>query len=125
MNKKPAGTPVKFIDTELFIIHSLRFGVYMSAGIIAFGLILLFVSGDSGYPVNIYPTSILVLSSGILQFKASAIISLGLVLLIATPVFRVAASVLLFLIEKDRLYTIITLSVLAILLTSFIVGRSM
>ncbi|MBT9252790.1 MAG: DUF1634 domain-containing protein [Brockia lithotrophica] len=42
-----------------------------------------------------------------------AIIALGLVLLIASPVIRVAASVFLFLREGDRLYAGITLSVLA------------
>lgn len=48
---------------------------------------------------------------------------LGLVVLLATPVARVATSVLAFALERDRLYTVITLIVLAVLLTSLFVLR--
>lgn len=123
MSKEPASQS-NSMDAELFISYSLRFGVYLSAAVIAIGLILLFFSGSSGYPVDVFPTSVAALWLGIVLFKASAIITLGLLLLIATPVFRVAASVLLFLVEKDHLYTIITLFVLAILLISFMIGKA-
>ncbi len=43
---------------------------------------------------------------------------LGLVVLLATPVARVGASVLAFTLEGDRLYAAVTLAVLLILLTS-------
>jgi uncharacterized membrane protein len=46
------------------------------------------------------------------------IAQLGLVVLIATPVLRVAASCLAFALEGDRLYAALTLAVLAILLVS-------
>jgi uncharacterized membrane protein len=46
---------------------------------------------------------------------------LGLVVLLATPVARVGASVLAFLLEGDRLYALITGIVLAVLLTSIFV----
>ena len=48
----------------------------------------------------------------------------GLSLLIATPVVRVAVSIAVFLLEKDRKFVIITLLVMAILLFSmFVVGN--
>lgn len=47
----------------------------------------------------------------------------GLVVLVATPVVRVAASVVGFALEGDRLYTGITLVVLTILLTSLFLIR--
>ena len=46
------------------------------------------------------------------------IAQLGLVVLVATPVVRVAASVAAFALEGDRLYTAITVAVLGILLAS-------
>lgn len=46
------------------------------------------------------------------------IAQLGLLVLIATPVVRVAASIVAFLLEGDRLYAGITLVVLVILLVS-------
>jgi uncharacterized membrane protein len=52
-----------------------------------------------------------------------AISQLGLLVLLATPVTRVAASVIGFALEGDRLYTAITLAVLAILLVSILVLR--
>jgi uncharacterized membrane protein len=48
---------------------------------------------------------------------------LGLLVLVATPVVRVGASVAAFALEGDRLYAAITLVVLAILLTSLFVVR--
>ncbi len=47
----------------------------------------------------------------------------GLVVLVATPVARVAASVVGFVLEDDHLYAAITLVVLAILLTSLLLLR--
>jgi len=46
------------------------------------------------------------------------IAQLGLLVLIATPAERVAASVIAFLLEGDRLYAGITFAVLVILLVS-------
>ena len=47
-----------------------------------------------------------------------AIIEIGLLLLIATPVMRVVFSMIAFALEKDRLYVALTLIVLVILLLS-------
>jgi uncharacterized membrane protein len=49
-----------------------------------------------------------------------AIAQLGLLTLLATPVARVATSVVAFASEGDRLYAAITLAVLAILLASIL-----
>jgi uncharacterized membrane protein len=43
------------------------------------------------------------------------VIQLGLLLLIATPVARVAFSVVAFVLQRDRIYVVITLLVLAVL----------
>ncbi len=49
-----------------------------------------------------------------------AIIDIGLLLLIATPVMRVVFSMVAFALEKDRLYVALTLIVLVILLLSLL-----
>ena len=51
-----------------------------------------------------------------------AFVSLGLLLLILTPVTRVGASILIFFALRDRLYMLITSTVFVLLLLSFIVG---
>jgi uncharacterized membrane protein len=52
-----------------------------------------------------------------------AIAQLGLLVLLATPIARVAVSVVAFALERDRLYAAITLAVLLILLASVFVLR--
>jgi uncharacterized membrane protein len=49
---------------------------------------------------------------------ASAIIQVGVLLLIATPVARVAFAVFGFAMERDRLYTLVSLAVLIILIVA-------
>jgi uncharacterized membrane protein len=51
----------------------------------------------------------------VLALRGRGIIQLGILLLILTPVIRVAFSVFAFWQQRDRLYTIITLIVLVIL----------
>jgi uncharacterized membrane protein len=53
-----------------------------------------------------------------IHLDARGLIQLGLLLLIATPVARVAFSVIGFALEKDRMYVVITLIVLALLIYS-------
>jgi uncharacterized membrane protein len=54
--------------------------------------------------------------------KPYAIIGFGTLLLIATPVLRVALSVVFFLVQRDWLYVGITVFVLAVLLLSLVAG---
>jgi uncharacterized membrane protein len=54
---------------------------------------------------------------------SASIIQLGLIFLIATPVARVIASVLVFLLKRDYLYVAFTLIVLGVLLYSLTGGR--
>src|SRR5450755_4106498 len=55
------------------------------------------------------------LAAGIGRGSADAIIELGILLLIATPIARVVFAVVAFAIERDRLYVAISLTVLAVL----------
>jgi uncharacterized membrane protein len=60
--------------------------------------------------------------AGALAFRGRSIIQLGLLLLIATPIARVAFSLVAFALERDRTYVVITAIVLTILLYSLISG---
>ena len=55
------------------------------------------------------------IAAGVLALDPPAIIQLGLVCLIATPVVRVAMSLVAFVLQRDRLYVMITAIVLALL----------
>ncbi|MCL1868032.1 MAG: DUF1634 domain-containing protein [Paludibacter sp.] len=58
----------------------------------------------------------------IAQFDGAAIIQLGVIVLIATPVLRVVMSLISFVIEKDKLYIAISAIVLIVILGNMIFG---
>jgi uncharacterized membrane protein len=107
---------------EIIIGTLLRTGVILAAAVVLFGGIVYLVRHGheaphyatfTGEPQSLKsPADIM---HGVMQFKAQAIIQLGLLLLIATPVARVAFSAVAFAIEHDRMYVVITLIVLVIL----------
>lgn len=60
---------------------------------------------------------------GLAELRPQAIAQLGLLVLVATPIMRVIASLVGFALERDRLHVAITVVVLAILLASALVIR--
>ncbi len=57
------------------------------------------------------------------SLRSEAIIQLGLLVLIAVPIFRVAVSIVAFLLKRDWLYSLVTLIVLAVLLFALLGGK--
>ena len=103
----------------------LQGGVLLSSAVIILGVILLpfHTGGLSPQRIETFPHTFGQLWPELAAFHPQAIIVLGLLLLIATPVMRVAASVVAFGLERDRRFVIITLIVLGILIASFFLGR--
>lgn len=64
------------------------------------------------------PTDFSGVLTGLADLRPIAIAQAGLLVLVLTPVVRVAASAVAFGLERDGMYTAITLAVLAILLVS-------
>jgi uncharacterized membrane protein len=60
---------------------------------------------------------------GLATLRPVAFLSLGLMILIATPAIRVLGSVIVFLWERDWRYAAITLLVLSVMITSVLLGR--
>jgi uncharacterized membrane protein len=114
-------------DVEKLIGRLLRTGVIL-ASIVAFigGIFYLNIYGkvQPQYHVFLGAAEPLRHMKGILQGVAqidgAAIIQLGVVILISTPIIRVAFSALAFLIEKDYKYVLITFIVLCVIMFSMI-----
>ena len=109
----------------------LRSGVMLSASVVAAGgiwYLIQYGTSPPGYQVfrgePEYLRHLRGIVSGIPGFHCRRMIQLGLVLLISTPVARVAFSVVAFLMQRDRTYVVITLIVLAVLLFSLWGARS-
>jgi len=107
----------------------LRTGVLLSAlFIIVGGTIHLVRYGLSapntlifhGQPSDLKHVSTIVRAA--LQFHASGLIQFGLLILIATPVARVVLSVFAFARQRDILYVVVALIVLALLVISMAKG---
>ena len=112
--------------TELVISNVLRGGVLFSALIISVGVVLFYArdaQSAHGLLDHPYPHSIGEVISGLAQSSPIAIIAVGLLLLLSTPVIRVAVSIFAFTLERDWRYVVITTLVLAILIASFLLGK--
>jgi uncharacterized membrane protein len=115
---------------EVIIGALLRTGVILAAAVVMFGAVVYLA--HHGHEVTDFSTfhgepealrSVTEIIRGALHFSGRAIIQLGLLILIATPVARVAFSAVAFAIERDFLYVWITLFVLGILLYSLFVSH--
>jgi uncharacterized membrane protein len=115
------------------ISNLLRVGVTTSLVLIVIGTLVSFVRhpADLNSPDELaslvrpgaaLPHSLSDVMMGLRELRGQAVVSLGLLVLIATPMMRVAVSILAFLREGDRLYTLITLAVLCLLLLSLALG---
>ena len=103
----------------------LRAGTLSSASVILLGGILYLARNGQERPdyrtFHGVPTQLHTLSgilSGAVHGQSLAIIQLGLLLLIATPIARVLFSVIAFLAERDYLYVAVSAIVLTVLLYS-------
>jgi uncharacterized membrane protein len=113
---------------ERVVANLLRGGVVLSAAVISIGAVGYLARHGRELPAYhaFQPAppeyrSVLEIVRGAMHGDFRAVIQFGLLLLIATPVARVAFSIAAFTAEKDRTYVWITTVVLAILLYSLIV----
>ena len=117
-------------NVEEWIGNLLRVGVTLAAAVVLLGGgIYLTRHGRTAPQYHVFrgePTDLRTISGIVkeaLAFQGRGLIQLGLLLLIATPVARVAFSVAAFAIERDRLYVVVTLIVLAVLVYSLAGGH--
>jgi uncharacterized membrane protein len=112
---------------EIILGNLLRTGVLLSAAVVFWGGCI-YLSRHAHEPANYRvfagePSefrSIPGVIRSVMNGRGRGWIQLGLLLLIATPIARVAFSIAGFALERDRLYVVFTLIVLAVLLYSLL-----
>lgn len=119
-------------DFQQLIGNLLRYGVWISLSIAFLGGIV-YLSNHGTETVNyaqfvendrsIFQVVASVLE-GVKIGQGESLIFLGIVMLFLTPVLRVVLSLFSFLLEKDYLYVVITLIVVAIIGMSIFLGFS-
>ncbi len=113
--------------TELFLGHLLRTGVIIAGSVVLAGAAIYLIrhglqSPDyhafRGEPADL--RTIRGIVGEMVHLRGRGVIQFGLLLLIATPIARVAFSVYAFARERDFRYVLITLLVLGLLLFSLL-----
>ncbi len=117
-------------DMQAVIGLVLRAGVIISMAIVILGAVIyLYRHGDTvtdysrfkGMPD--FMRTLSGITEGVFDFRGRAIIQAGIIMLIATPILRVAFSMVSFALEKDYLYVGISSLVLLIILVSMLSGN--
>ena len=121
--------PRRFDDERMEHIMGrlLQVGVLVASAVVLFGGVL-YVHAHAASPMDYrtfasepsalrHPAQLFRL---VAAGDAAAIVQLGILLLIATPIARVVFAVIGFAIERDRLYVAVSLIVLAVLLASLL-----
>jgi uncharacterized membrane protein len=145
MKAEPA-TPAPMADSNLrTVVHLeravslvLRIGVSLSCAVLTAGVVwTLSAAGSHRAAARALPAlrhgalrqpgwtnyrSVASVVSGVVHGRGPALVMAGVLLLIATPVLRVAVSVVGYALDGDRRFVVITTVVLAVLLGSFAIG---
>jgi len=116
-------------ELEIVVSTLLRAGLIISLGTVTAGLVVLFARHPAELlsPARFaaltargaeFPHTLSTLVAGIMKGDGQSVIATGLLLLILTPVMRVAVSFIEFLRAGDRAFSLITAGVLAVLVLS-------
>ncbi len=125
----------KVRSVEILISNLLRAGVILSMLTVLAGTVISFIHhpdyttskealASLTDPETKFPHSSAEVLAGVKEGHGQAIVIVGLVFLIATPVLRVAISIFAFMYQHDRAYVVITTVVLILLLASFALGKA-
>jgi len=128
------GDDNELAGIDALLSQVLRWGVLVSAAIIALGVALYIARGGAhavffaprGAPAtwNTDPQSLHVVLNGLTSAQPVAVTDLGLLLLMITPVVSVGIAVVAFAARRDWLYVAIAGFVFAMLLLGFAIGSA-
>ncbi|HEX5745968.1 MAG TPA: DUF1634 domain-containing protein [Archangium sp.] len=127
------GLAREAVGPEVLISQLLRLGVLLSLSLVSAGMVLTFFhhpdyfSSTQALQRLTAPEHTLHSLDGVLAgveaIRGQALVMVGLLVLMATPVLRVALSLLLFSRQRDRIFVGVTSVVLGLLLLSFLLGK--
>lgn len=117
--------------------HYLIWSVVVSIVVIAFGTTEYIFTGSTGYiklpaliliktsgiTPGVFPHFVPSIIGGVIQFKSFAIIQLGVLILLLTPLGRIFLQIFIFVKEKDRAFISIAATVFFILVLSLYISK--
>lgn len=131
----PSDAARRTRQMESLVRRVLQVGLLASMVLVLIGMLLFgavhpfFFTSSESLPALVesgakFPHTLGDVASAASHFSAEGIIAAGLLVLITTPVVRVALSVVGFSLQRDWVYVGLTALVLLVLLGSFLVGKA-
>jgi uncharacterized membrane protein len=135
---EPKATTASLSDAtaspELLISALLRYGVLSSLALVALGMLLTFFHHPDYFssaealhrltaPENA-PHQLSDVTAGVMTAHGQAFVMVGLLVMMAIPVLRVAFSLRIFRLQRDWAFVALTSMVLVLLICSFILGKA-
>lgn len=100
---------------ELLIARLLNLGALASVTLLAIGVVLMALAGRSPLEPVDQSLDLAMIPADILALRPEGFLWLGLIVVLATPASRVAASVIGFAAQRDRTMTLVSAGVLAVI----------
>jgi uncharacterized membrane protein len=136
MTEKPSIMPPQEavgLRAEKWISIVLRTGVSLSVVLILVGLTMSFMRHPDYVrsstelarlvkPGAAFPRTLPEVAEGLSKGEGRAVTTTGLLVLILTPILRVAISIIAFIEQRDRRFALISTTVLLLLLASLLIG---
>lgn len=117
----PSPIPLRNERLDATLSNVLRMGTIAAAAIILLGVVWSWIRPSTGAPVDVHrfvkggteggSTDVFEVVRNAFSLDARSIVLLGVVALLLTPMFRVFACATVFAVQRDRLYTAISLLV--------------
>jgi uncharacterized membrane protein len=130
--------PARILRLEAAVAVVLRIGVATSSAVLALGTVITVVAASTSsqaqrtvgalrhgaaHPAGLaIPRTLVDVLRGIVHGDGPAIVMVGVLLLILTPITRVAVSLAVYAMERDTTFVVITATVLVLLIASFALG---
>lgn len=113
-------------DETRGVIGILRLGVMVSAALIVIGLLAQILKGGAAPQAlgGSFPILLSRVAGGVLRLEPAALVDAGLLVLLVTPMARVAAGIVASARARDAAYVIIGLVVLALVLYGLLSGQA-
>jgi uncharacterized membrane protein len=106
---------------ERMVSRVLAAGIVVAVAFMLAGVVMGLVRG-AGLPERVL--GIADIARGLGELDAAAYLSVGLLVLIATPFVRVMGSIVAFALQRDRRYVLLTVAVLVVMCIGLVLGRA-
>jgi len=110
--------------SEKIIGNVLLVGICISLAFIAAGVLALIFGNGNAHTDTDTIIAISALPRELIKLNPTALFTGGILMMILTPALRVLGALVIFTINKEYKYTIISFTVFALLVLSFIIGKS-